>query len=283
MENTTSFYNVGRAIKVLAMLIILVCSALPFYFMILSAFKEPSQWIVQPPTFFTLNLTLANFTALFHNTMAPFALGMLNSFKITILTVVGTVLSSSLCGFAMARMQFPGKKVVFGLLMSTFALPGLAMTIPQFLIWVKLGAYNTQYPLWVGSFFGNVFNMFLIMQFFKSIPTELEESALVDGANWWQIYWRIGVPLIKPILITIALFAAIGSWDDLTGPLIYINDMSKQTITFMIALFATEFGQQNTFFQQMAASCLSVIPVVVLYGFSQRYFMQAVMTEGIKG
>lgn len=274
---------IAKGIKISVMLLLMLIAILPFYFMVLSSFKNPANWAISPPRLFTTDLSLANWKDLFETSIAPFQVGFLNSVKITVLNVAGTVISSSLAGFALARMNFPGKRFIFIFLISSFAIPGIVLALPSFVMWFKLGFYNTQVPLWLPAWLGNTFDMFLLLQFFRSLPRELEEAALIDGANWLQVYLKIALPLMRPILITIALFATIGSWDNLMGPLIYINDMSKQTVTFMVALFSTEFGTQQLFFEQMAASTISVVPIAIIYVFSQRYFMQAVTTETIKG
>ena len=204
-----------------------------------------------------------------------------NTTLLTVLNVVGALGSCSLVAFAFARYKVPGSRVLFALLLATMMLPGQVTMIPVFLIFRTLGWVDTLRPLWVPSLFGNAFLIFLLRQFYVSIPTELFDAAKIDGCSEFGQYWRIMLPLSKPALTTLAIFQFQWTWNDFLMPLIYISSQSKKTI----ALGLQDFYKTNSveWQQLMAASTLMVLPVVLLFFFLQRYFIEGIALTGLKG
>jgi multiple sugar transport system permease protein len=204
-----------------------------------------------------------------------------NTVYITLLSILGTVLSSSLVAYSFARLRWPGRDQLFVILLATMMLPGAVTMIPVFLIFRALGWYDTLRPLWVPAFFGGAFGVFLLRQFFMTIPNELEDAAKIDGCSYFGIYWRIMLPLIKPALAAITIMTFMGSWNNFMGPLIYINSPEKMTVAYALVLFSgahsAEYGLM------MAASTLVVLPVLLVFFFTQRYFIQGITLTGIKG
>ncbi len=203
-----------------------------------------------------------------------------NSAYLVTLTVFGQVLSCSMVAFAFARLRWPGRDALFFLLLATLMLPGQVTMIPVFLIFRTLGWYNTLRPLWVPAFFGGAFFIFLLRQFMKGIPRELEEAARIDGCGYAAIYWRIILPLMKPALAAVGIFTFMGTWNEFMGPLIYLSDQRL----FPLALGLFDFRAQHggDFGILMAASTIMVLPVVVLFFFAQKYFIQGVTLTGMK-
>lgn len=251
----------------------------PFLWMLSSSLKAeadvfifPPQWIPAPPRW-------SNYADLM-NTM-PFALFTLNSFKIAILVTFGQLLSCSLAAYAFARFKFPGRDILFFILLSALMIPGEVTLIPVYLIMRDLGWLNTHLPLIVPYFFGGAFGTFLLRQFFLTIPGELEDAARIDGAGRFVIYRRIFLPLAKPALATLGLFIFLGQWNSLLGPVIYLNDQSQMTLTVGLAYMQGEYSTQWNLL--MAGTVVSVLPILVLYAFAQKYFVQGVVLSGLKG
>ncbi len=200
---------------------------------------------------------------------------------LVILNIIGTLFSCSLVAFAFARLQWPGRNLSFGLMMATMMIPGQVTMIPYFLIIKSLGWYNTLTPLWVMSLCGNAFNIFLLRQFMKGIPRDLEDAARIDGCNSWQVYWHVILPLIKPTLACIAIFTFMGVWNDFMGPLIYLSDQRLYPLSLGLYAFNVQAG--GSFGMMMAGSLLMTLPVIVIFFFAQKYFIQGVTLTGMKG
>ena len=203
-----------------------------------------------------------------------------NSVVLVLLRVIGAMLSCSLVAYAFARLRWPGRDVLFAVMLSTMMLPPQVTMIPVFLIWRTLGLYNTLAPLWMPSFFGTAFFIFLLRQFMRSIPTELEDAAKIDGCGFFGVYWRIILPLMKPALAAVAIFTFMHAWNDFMGPLIYLNDQRL----YPLALGLFDFRTQHTeeFGMLMAASTIVTLPVVAVFFLAQRHFIQGVTLTGLK-
>lgn len=211
-----------------------------------------------------------------------FPLYVLNTLVITQLVVIGTVFSSSLVAYGFARFDFPFKKTLFALLISTMLLPGQVTMIPVFMIWNYLGFVDTIIPLTLPAFLGGgAFNVFLLRQFYMQLPRSLDEAAMIDGCSPFGIWWRILMPLSKPALITVGLFAFTHSWEDFMGPLIYLHDPNKYTVSVGLRLFNDEYGNSNLPLL-MASSLLHIAPVVILFLVAQKYFVRGIATSGLK-
>lgn len=251
----------------------------PFAWMVRSSllpygqvFRLPPIWIPNPPRFENYWEAL---------TVLPFARYFINTAIIVALAVSGTVLTGSLSAFAFSRLEWPGRDIIFVAIIATLMLPYAAIMIPTFILWKTLGLVNTYTPLtlpwWCG---GGAFNIFLMRQFFRGIPTALDEAAYVDGAKCFQVYSRIILPLSKPVLIVVFLFSFMFHWNDFLAPLLYLSDPEKYTLAIGLAsFFGTYWGYWH---HVMAASTVTVIPVLILFFIGQRYFMRGIILSGIK-
>ncbi len=204
-----------------------------------------------------------------------------NTVFVTLMSMVATVLSSSLVAFSFARLRWPARDLLFVVMLATMMIPGAVTMLPVFLIFRSLNWIDTLNPLWVGALFGNGFNIFLLRQFFLTIPTELEDAAKIDGCSYFVIYWKIMLPLIKPALAAISIFAFMGSWNNFMGPLIYISSPEKMTLAYALQLFQGLHGGEPA--MMMAAATLVMFPVLVVFFFTQRYIIEGVTLTGIKG
>lgn len=204
-----------------------------------------------------------------------------NTLILVILGVVGTVLSSSIVAYAFSRMQFPGRDVWFTILLGTMMLPGAVTLLPQFLIFRTFGWIDTLYPLWVPAFFGSAFNVFLLRQFFKGIPMELEDASKIDGCTYLRSFWSIMLPQIKPALAVIAIWTFMGAWNNFMGPLIYINSPENMPLSYALQLYQGDRGGEPGLL--MAFATLTMLPVLALFFFMQRYFIEGVALSGLGG
>ena len=204
-----------------------------------------------------------------------------NTLILTILGVIGTIFSSSLVAYAFARVRFPGKDALFIMVLATMMVPAAVTMMPQFLIFRNLGWIDTLRPLWVPAFFGSAFNIFLLRQFFLSIPTELEDAARIDGCGPFGIYWRVMLPLVKPALAAIAILAVLGAWNNFQGPLIYLSSPENMPMAYGLQLYQQQHSGEPGLL--MAASTLVILPIILLFFFTQRYFIEGVSLTGLGG
>lgn len=204
-------------------------------------------------------------------------------FLVTI-NIVCTLFSCSLVAYSFARLQWPGRSLCFVLMLGTMMIPHQVTMIPQFLIMKSAGFFNTLHPLWIGSLFAGGFNVFLLRQFFKGIPRDLEDAARIDGCGFWRIYWHIMIPLVKPTLITIAIFTFLHTWNDFMGPLIYISDQRLYPLSFGLYALNVQMGTGAASLGIMLAGAfLMILPVLLIFFIAQRYFVQGVTFTGMKG
>jgi multiple sugar transport system permease protein len=266
-------------IKHVLMLAIAVVMIGPLLWMATSSLKTVKQTMAYPPEFIPNPIVWTNFAEAW--TSAPFGQFLLNSFRIAIFTTFGTLLVSSLAAYAFARLQFKGKHIVFGALLATMMIPYTVRLIPLFVIMRVFGLVNTHYALILPPVFSNVFGVFLLRQFFMSLPHELDEAALIDGSSYFGIFWRILLPLSKPALATLGLFAFRTSWNQFMPALVFIRSMMKQTITVGLTIFQDEFT--IAWHLMMAASTFAVLPVLIIYVTAQKYFVRGIVLTGIKG
>lgn len=213
--------------------------------------------------------------------MVPLWLYVRNSVFLVGMNIIGQVLGSSLVAFSFARLRWPAREFCFVLVLATLMIPPQVTMIPVFLIFKNLGWYNTLRPLWIGAFFGSAFYIFLLRQFMRSIPADLEDSAKIDGCGYLGIYARVIMPLIKPALATIGIFTFLGVWNEFMGPLIYLNDQRLYPLS--LGLFALKVFQGGNFGLMMAASVLMTLPVILLFFVAQRQFIQGITLTGLKG
>ena len=210
----------------------------------------------------------------------PIGTYLRNTLFLCAANVLGTLLSSAIVAYGFARMRFRGREPLFMLMIATMALPGQVTMIPVFALFRFLGWYGTFLPLVVPAFFGNAFYIFLLRQFFRTIPEELAEAARIDGAAEWRIFWQLVLPLAKPALATCALFQFLATWNDFFGPLLYINDPSRYTLAYGLQQFMSSYGGEWA--QLMAGASIFTIPIIVLFFLAQRTFIQGIATTGGK-
>jgi ABC-type glycerol-3-phosphate transport system permease component len=285
-EEQTRSAGSGQLVSRIATHSILIVMAVlmifPLIWLISTSLKAPSKQMLWPPQFIPNPVYFKNYSDLF--VLAPMTNYLFNSFKISVLSVIGVCFSSSLAAFAFARMHFRGREILFGILLATMMLPYAVTIVPTFVIMKNLGWLNTHYPLIVPAFFGSAYFVFLLRQSYRAIPQDLFDSATIDGAGYFQIYYKIFIPLGMPALVTVALFAFLGSWNDLFGPLIYLSSQEKMTVALGLTYLR---GRAGTGVERvgviMAGSMLGVVPMLILYAFGQKYFIQGLARTGLKG
>ncbi len=254
-----------------------VIFALPLVWMVGTSLKQESEVLSIPPTFLPSNPQWSNYVTTFH-TIKTF---VWNSSYLAVINVVGLLVVASMAAYGFARLNFVGRDLAFSLLLSTAMVPSIVYLIPQYILFRNFGWIDTHYPLWVPRVLTPVIGTFLLRQFFKSLPQELEDAARIDGASTFRIYWNIMLPQVKPGLAAVGVFTFLDSWNDLFGPLIFINSIELQTLPVALALYQGEFFTQTSLV--MAAATITVLPVILLFISSQRYFIQGITMTGLKG
>ncbi len=252
---------------------------LPFYWLVSTALKPDAQIFQMPPVWFPHPIIWQNYPKALR--YIPFALYTWNTLKICLLSMAGTVLSCSLVAYSLAKIRWPGRDVVFFVLVATLILPYQVTLIPTFTIFKWLGWIGTILPLVVPSFFAGAFSVFLLRQFFLTIPNELSDAARIDGCSEFGIYSRVIMPLARPALATVGLFTFIGAWNDFLGPLMYLTDERTYTLSLGLQRFLSQHGAEWAML--MAASAVMTVPIIVVFFLAQRTFIQGVTVTGIKG
>ena len=259
----------------------------PFLWMISTSLKTRAEVFARPPSLFPIVPQWQNYPDMW--SALPFATFFLNSIKIAALSTIGQLVSCSMAAFAFAALRFRFREPLFALLVVTLIIPFQVVLVPNFILYRLLphpfsssgNWIGTQEPLWVGAFLGGAFGTFLLRQFFLAIPRELGDAARVDGANPWQIYRHIYLPLAKPALATLAIFTFMWSWNDLIDPIIYLRDVESLTVTAGLSLFQGQYVGRWPLL--MAGALVSVIPMIVLFVLAQRHFVRGIALTGIKG
>ena len=253
---------------------------IPFLWMISTSLKKTGDEFQYPPVWLPHPVVWQNYADTWH--LLPFATWFWNTLVIVVLSMVGSILTSSMAGFGFARLRFPGRGPLFTICLATLMLPGIVSLIPKFILFKNLGWVGTNLPLWVPAWFGgSAFFVFLCRQFFLGIPYELDEAARIDGASSWRIYWQILLPLSRPVLATMAIFAFQAGWNDFLDPLIYLPDRDRMTLAVglrtMLGLY------QSNWNDLMAAATMMTLPIVVIFFLAQRYFIRGIVTTGLSG
>jgi multiple sugar transport system permease protein len=273
-------FNLSLAMSYLLLMVGSAVMLFPFIWLLRSSFMGQAQIFIYPPEWIPRPFMWSNYTDSL--TIVPFYKYFLNTMTIELFVMSGVLVTSSLAAYSFARLQWPGRNVVFGILLSTLMLPYAVTLIPTFMFWKLLGGINTFLPLTVPAWFGGgAFNIFLLRQFFMTIPKELDEAAYMDGAQPIQVFLKIILPLSKPALIVVGIFTFIGVWNDFLGPLIYLSDDSKFTLSIGLASFRGLYNAQWGYL--MAASTVVVAPIILLFFIGQRYFIEGITLTGIKG
>ncbi len=222
-----------------------------------------------------------NYSAVWNDRTIRFPMYLRNTLIVAILGVVGMTLSSAIVAYGLSRIQWRGRGFVFFLVLATMMIPFPVLMVPLYIIFRELGWTGSLKPLWVPAWFGSAFNIFLLRQFFMTIPAQLDEAARLDGCSHWSIFWRVILPLSKPALAVVALFHFIYVWNDFVGPLIFLTDRDQFTLALGLQLYQSQAG--NTPWNLlMAASALMISPLIVLFMLTQRTFVQSVATDGLK-
>ncbi|MGI6567035.1 MAG: carbohydrate ABC transporter permease [Limnochordia bacterium] len=250
----------------------------PFVWLVRSSFMEMRQIFIIPPEWIPRPFVWRNYVEAM--TVVPFGLYFTNTIKIVVGVMCGTLLSSSLAAFSFSRLRWRGRDVIFGILLTTMMLPYAVTLVPTFILWSRLSLVNTFVPLTLPAWFGPPFYIFLLRQFFMSIPYELDEAAYVDGASPLYVYWRVILPLAKPPLIVVGIFSFLGVWNDLLGPVIYLTNPDKFTVAVGLAQFRGMYSAQ--WHLLMAASTVVLLPVIVLFFIAQKYFIEGIALTGLK-
>lgn len=272
--------SLGLGLAFILALVGAVAFLLPFVWAISTSLKPDGAVMVFPPQFIPKPAVWANYPRAL--TALPFNLYFRNSIFITVMCLIGDVVVSVMAAYGFSRISFPGREPLFMILLGTMMLPPQVTMIPVFMLWRVLGATDTYYPLIVPSYFGSPFYIFLLRQFFMTIPFDLEDAARIDGASRAQVMWRIMIPLAGPAIATVCVMSFMAHWQEFFGPLIYLSSTEKFTVPLGLRLFRNEYGgdQWNL---MMAATVVSLIPSLVLFFSAQRFFVSGIVMSGMKG
>lgn len=278
MKKKKSSAVLRRVLLYIVLILIAVIMVVPFLWMLSTSLKTqydavkiPPVWIPDPPQW-------ENYVKLF--TEQPMFQFMLNTIKIVFFVVLGQLFFSSLAAYSFARISFKGRNVVFFFYIATLMMPGQVTMIPTYLMFAKAGLTDNHLALILPAFF-SAFGVFLLRQFFMSLPRELEEAAEIDGCNPFMTYWRIMLPLVVPAMLTLGVFTLMNTWNDYMGPLIYLSSPEKYTMTLGIAYFKGVYTTQWNLV--MAGSIVSVVPILIAYLCAQKYFIEGIAFSGVKG
>jgi len=271
--------NVRSVVAHIVLITLSLVFMMPFLWQLSTSFKIDSQILVFPPIWIPQPATLSQYIVGLN--YIPFLLYLRNTVVYCGFSVLGTILSSSLVAYSLARIRWRGRNLFFALIIATLMVPAQVTLIPLFLIFKTLGWLDSLLPLIVPHFFLQPFAIFLLRQFFLTIPLELSEAARVDGANELRIYSSIVMPLAKPVLASVGLFTFLGTWNDYLGPLIYLNSPENYTLSLGLAQFRGEHG--TLWGPMMAVSVVMIVPVLLAFFFTQRTFVQGITMTGVKG
>jgi multiple sugar transport system permease protein len=253
----------------------------PLLWMLASTFRPESE-IFTSSSLWPSTWSLDSYIRGWNGLQVSFGTFFINSFIVAVLSVAGNVLACSLAAFAFARLKFRGRNFWFALMLGTLMLPYHVTLIPQYVLFLNLGWVDSFLPLVVPKFLAaDAFFIFLMVQFFRGIPRELDEAAMMDGCSPWRIYWKVMMPLSMPVLATAAIFTFLWTWDDFLGPLIYLNDMRQYTVQLGLRTFVDSTGESD-FGGMLAMSVLTIVPVFLFFLFFQRLLIEGIATTGMK-
>lgn len=253
---------------------------LPFFWMLSTALKSDQQIFVNPPVWIPDPVVWGNFVEAV--TAIPFFKYMGNTAIVAFMDVLGTVIACPLVAYGLSRLEWKGRDLLFFVTIAVMMIPTEVTMIPQFIMFSKFNLVDTYVPLYLAAFFGGrPFMIFLLRQFFMNLPRDLEDAARIDGASELRIYARVVLPLVVPGILTVALFRFMNSWNDFLGPLLYLSDETKYTLSIGLQMFTTQYKTEWALL--MAASLLVTLPVVVIYFFVQKRFIEGITFSGIKG
>ncbi|MFV3012522.1 carbohydrate ABC transporter permease [Clostridium botulinum] len=269
-------------IKIFVNLLIIIgaiAMILPFLWMISTSFKDPVDVFKLPIQWIPKKLNFNNYVRLF--TEYGFQKYIFNSVFLSTINIIGNVISCSLVAYGFACQRFKYRKQLFMLVLATMMLPGEVIFFPQFILFNYIGWFGTMKPLWVPSFLGNAFYIFLLRQYFLTIPTELLDSARIDGCSELRIFSRIVMPMSKPAIMVVIMYTFMGTWNDFFGPLIYAVNEEQRTVAVALNYLKNTYEGTSSIPITMAASVLLIIPSLLIYYFGQRYFVQGTVFKGV--
>ncbi len=265
-------------VQELAPVIVTLVFLFPFLVMLSTSFKSPDETFSVPPRLWSDNWVSDNYSRVFD--AMPFWRYLGNTFFLAIMTVIGTLFSCPLVAYSLAKVPWRGRDALFLLILATIMLPPQVTMIPIYLMWNETPLMGTYWPLILPPFLGSAFSIFLLRQFFRGIPNDLIDAARLDGASEFRIYWSIVLPLSRAALATVALFAFVGAWTDFLNPLIYLNDPEMYTLSIGLYNFFSQYGVE--WGPLMAACAIFSIPLIVLFIFTQRQFIEGISLTGLK-
>lgn len=270
-----------RLLWYIIMILVSLVFCFPVLYLIFTGFKTPQETVAFPPTLIPKKWTLSAYEEGLSSEI--FSKYLLNSIFVSGMVVIGTVSSAALVGFGFARLRSRMKNFLFMLVLATMMIPSSVTLIPVYSIYSKIGWIDTYLPLIVPAFTGGgAFSIFLIKQFFEAIPNELVESSKIDGAGWFTIFWKMFLPNSKPVLLVVIIFAFVNSWNDFFAPLIFLINPEKFTVAIGLNTFRNSYGAAMDIAPLMAMATLSVLPILLLFVFAQKYFVQGITTTGLK-
>ncbi|RKX36329.1 MAG: carbohydrate ABC transporter permease [Verrucomicrobia bacterium] len=271
----------GRVIVYALLIFCAVAFFAPFAWMVSTSLKPLNETMVLPPVWIPSEAQWHNYRDALH-AMGDFWRYAGNTIYLCVLSVIGTVVSSALAAYGFSRIEWKGRDAVFILCLATMMIPFPVIMVPVYTLFRAIGWVGTFKPLWVPSFLGSAFNIFLLRQFFMTIPKDLTEAARIDGCGDLRIFVQIILPISRPALLVVALFTFMYTWNDFLGPLIYLTDQSQFTLSLALQAFQTKQGG-TAWHHLMAASTVIIIPLVLLFFFTQKTFIQGITTTGSKG
>ena len=273
--------KVSNIIAEIILILLAMLFLLPIVWMIATSLKTQAQ-LTDYEKLFTFPLTFRSYVQGWNG--GRFLNYIKNTVVISVLCVTGTLISCSMAAFGFAKFQVKGKNLIFMVVLSTMMVPTTVTLIPMYIFYGKLHWLNTITPLVLPSFFGaSTYNIFLLRQFFAGLPKDFAEAAQIDGCNWFQIYSRIYLPNAKPAMLVVAINQLVFCWNDYMGPLIYLSRPAKFTIALGLNAFKGETGSTMDIGPLMAMAVITILPVLLLYLFFQRYFVEGVAASGVKG
>jgi multiple sugar transport system permease protein len=253
---------------------------IPFAWMLSTSLKPLKETMMFPPRWIPTEPQWENYPAAVRE-MRPFGAYLANTLYLCVMCTTGAVLSSALAAYGFSRITWRGRETVFGLVLATMMIPFPVVMVPLYSLFRELGWIGSFKPLWVSTFFAGAFNVFLLRQFFRTIPRELSEAAVIDGCSEWAIFWRIVLPLARPALMVVALFQFMATWNDFLGPLIYLTNQDDFTLALGLQAFQSQNGG-TSWNLLMAASVLVALPIMALFFFTQKSFVEGIATTGGK-
>lgn len=280
MHSMKKMKTIGHLAVHIVLILVGLFFLLPFFWMLSTALKSDQQIFLNPPVWIPDPVMWENFSRAV--TAIPFFQYMANTGRVAFMDVLGTVIACPLVAYGLSRLEWKGRDLLFFLTISVMMIPQEVTMVPQFIMFSKLGMVGTYLPLYLAAFFGGrPFMIFLLRQFFMNLPRDLEDAARIDGASELHIYAKIILPLVVPGILTVALFRFMNSWNDFLGPLLYLSDDTKYTLTIGLQMFTTQYKTEWSLL--MAAALLVTLPIVIVYFIVQKRFIEGITFSGIKG